>query len=87
HMKLNAKRVGSTLAIVGGIISLACLLLIAIFKESAVAFFGYIFHGIDMSQIAVSEIAWVGALIGVVEVVVLSFVIGWLFTKIYNALA
>lgn len=85
--KLSAKHVGSTLAITGGIISLVCLLLIAIFKESAVTLFGYIFHGIDMTQIMVTEIAWGSAIIGVIEVVILSFVIGWLFAKIYNSVS
>ena len=85
--KLNARRVGLTLAVVGGILSLACLLLIVIFSDTAISFFGYIFHGIDVSSIMVSEIAFSGAIIGVIEVIVISFIAGWLFAKVYNAFA
>ena len=42
--KLNSKRVGYTLAIVVGIVSLVCLLLVVIARDFTINLFGAIFH-------------------------------------------
>jgi hypothetical protein len=63
------------------------LVIIAIFGTSGTMFMGYIFHGIDISKIAVTSISWGGAIIGVIEVISIALIGGWLFAKIYNSLA
>lgn len=85
--KLDVRRVAYTTALVGGIFSIVCLAIIAIFGNSGTMFMGYIFHGLDVSKIAVTSISWGGAIIGVIESTLLALIGGWLFAKIYNALA
>ena len=84
--KLNPKRTGYALAIVSGIVSIVCLLLIVIAKEFTINLFGAIFHGIDLSKIAADNITVSSVISGFVEVVVIGFILGWLFVKIYNKL-
>jgi len=81
--KLNAKVVSLSLASVSGILSLLCALLIAIAPEAAVKFFGSIFHGIDIAKIAI-PITPSGVLIGLIAVVIVALITGWLFAVIYN---
>ena len=84
--KLKPKAVGYALAIVSGIVSLACLLLVVIAKEFTINLFGAIFHGIELSQIAADNITIGSAVLGFAEVVVIGFIFGWLFAIIYNKL-
>ena len=84
--KLKPKAVGYALAIVSGIVSLACLLLVVIAKDFTINLFGAIFHGIDLSKITADNITIGSAVLGFVEVVVLGFILGWLFAVIYNKL-
>mgnify|MGYP001616860821 CR=1 FL=1 len=81
--KLNAKRVALSLAIVSGVISIICALLILIAPEFTVSLFGAIFHGIDISQIT-KPITLGGAILGTVEIVILALIAGWLFASVYN---
>lgn len=84
--KLKPKLTGYALAIVAGIVSLACLLLILVAGEFAVNLFGAMFHGIDLSQIMTDNITIGSAILGLVEAVVIGFVLGWLFAVVYNKL-
>lgn len=85
--KLDVRRVAYTTALVAGIISIACLAIIAIFGNSGTMFMGYIFHGLDISKIAVTNLSLGGAIIGVIEVILIALIGGGLFAKIYNSLA
>lgn len=85
--KLDVRRVAYTTALVAGIFSIVCLTIIAIFGTFGTMFMGYIFHGLDVSKIAVTSISWSGAIIGVIESMLLALIGGWLFARIYNALA
>ena len=82
--KLKPKETGYALASVAGIVSIVCLLLVVIAKDFTINLFGAIFHGIDLSQITADNITIGSAIIGFVEVIVIGFVLGWLFAKIYN---
>ena len=44
------------------------------------------FHGIDIAQIAKADMALGGVVIGLIEIVLASLILGWLFAKIYNAI-
>ena len=81
--KLSPKRVSLSLAYVTAIVSIVCALSIAIFPLGAINLFGSIFHGIDISQIAVA-LSWQNAILGTVVTIILAFIIGWLFAVIYN---
>ena len=81
--KLNTKRVANSLAITAGIFSLVCMLLILMAPTFTMDLFGAIFHGIDLSQI--SKTASIGSsILGVIEVMILGWIAGWLFAVIYN---
>ena len=81
--KLSPKRVSLSLGIVVGILSLVCALLLAIFPEGTLKLFGSIFHGIDITQIAI-PITLNGAILGTIVVTILALIIGWLYAIIYN---
>ena len=83
--KLNPKVVSISLVVVSAILSLICALLLALSPEVSLKFFGSIFHGIDMNKIATS-ITVSNVLIGLIAIVIIAFVTGWLFAVIYNYL-
>ncbi|MEK6915483.1 MAG: DUF5676 family membrane protein [Nanoarchaeota archaeon] len=82
--KLSPKRTANALAVTAGIVSLVCYILILITPSGTVSLFGAIFHGIDLSQIAVEPASVGSGILGVIEVIILGWIIGWLFAKIYN---
>jgi len=84
--KIKPKAAGYALAGVVGIVSLVCLLLVLIAKEFTINFFGAIFHGIDLGQIASNSVTVSSAILGFIEVIVIGFILGWLFAVIYNKL-
>ena len=84
--KLKPRVTGYALAIVVGIVSLVCLLLVFIAKDFTISLFGAIFHGIDLSQIVADNITIGSAILGFAEVIVIGFILGWLFAIIYNKL-
>ena len=81
--RLDPKVVSFSLVSVSVILSLACALLLALAPEASLKFFGSIFHGIDMTKIAAS-VTVSGVLTGLVAIVIVAFVTGWLFAVIYN---
>jgi len=84
--KLNTKKVALSLAIVSAILYLACALLIAIIPGFTISLFSNLFHGVDISRIASTNLSLGSTLIGLVEVIIYSLVVGWLFVRIYNKL-
>ena len=84
--KLNAKVVSLSLATVSAILSLLCAFLIALAPEATVKFFGSIFHGMDVTRIA-TPITLSGVITGLIAVVIVALIIGWLFAVIYNYFA
>lgn len=80
---LNEKKIAYSLAVTAGIISIACALLLAIAPAFTTNLFGAIFHGLDISKIAV-QITLGGAILGIVEVIIFGLIVGWLFAAIYN---
>ena len=84
--KLNAKVVSLSLATVSAILSLLCAFLIALAPVAAVKFFGSIFHGMDVTRIA-APITLSGVITGLIAVVIVALITGWLFAVIYNYFA
>ena len=85
--RLSVKRTANALAVTAGIISLVCYLLILITPAGTVNFFGAIFHGIDMSKIAVESVSIGNGMLGVIEAIILGWIMGGLFAKIYNSMS
>lgn len=83
--KLNWKTTALALAAVGGIFSLACAAIIAIWP-GAVKYFGAIFHGIDMTAIAKTNMSIGSVVLGLIEVMVIAAIAGALFAWVYNHL-
>ena len=83
---LDGKRVALSLAIVSGIAYVVCALLVAVAPEGTLSFFGALFHGIDITKIAATNLTIGSTILGFVEIIVLSYLLGWLFAITYNRL-
>ncbi|MEK7062735.1 MAG: DUF5676 family membrane protein, partial [Patescibacteria group bacterium] len=68
-----------------GIVYLACAILVAIAPTWTVNVLGALFHGIDISKIAMAQSLGRTAL-GLVEIIILGLVAGWLYAKTYNSM-
>ncbi|MBI4173621.1 MAG: hypothetical protein HY519_02770 [Candidatus Aenigmarchaeota archaeon] len=84
--KLDGKRVGVALAAVAGSADLACAAAYALAPGATVAFFGNIFHGLELADIANAQVTLAGIAAGFVEITLVAFVLGWLFAAVYNRL-
>lgn len=83
--KLDARVVSLTLASVFGILYLACALLFAMFPWGMMNAASTMFHGFDMMRIARTTMMGGGNIVfGLLEVVLLGLVIGWLYALLYN---
>ena len=83
----NPKSLGLALAIVSGTAYIVCALLFAIAPASTLNFFSALFHGIDITPIAGTTVPLSTAVLGFFESVILAFVLGWFFAKVYNYIA
>ncbi len=83
--KLRPVRIANALAIVSGIISIGCALLLVIAPEFITNLFGAMFHGLDISKIVV-PLSLGRTIIGTVEVIFLGWIFGYLYAKIYNSI-
>ncbi|HLC73188.1 MAG TPA: DUF5676 family membrane protein [Candidatus Nanoarchaeia archaeon] len=84
--KLDEKIVAKTLAVVFGAVYILCVILFTVATQGTLKLFSYMFHGIDITKIAATNLSLGGALIGFIETIVLSFAIGWAFAAVYNKL-
>jgi len=82
--KLNAKKVGISLAVVSAILYIACALLVAIAPEFTTNLFSNIFHGIDITQIITTSISFGSIVIGLIEIIIYAYIAGALFAWVYN---
>ena len=82
--KLNEKKVAFSLASTSGIIYIVSAMLVAIFPAGTVKVFGALLHGIDISKITRESVPFTSTIIGLIEIVALSLVAGYIFAKIYN---
>ena len=84
--KLNPKRVALSLVIVSIILYIACALLVVIAPDFITNLFSNLFHGIDITQIATTNISFGSVLIGLIQIIIYTLIAGWLFALIYNKL-
>ncbi|MBI5798184.1 hypothetical protein HZA98_04755 [Candidatus Woesearchaeota archaeon] len=83
---INTKKVSLSLAIVSGIIYVGCVILFAIAPQATLKYSKDLFHGIDITQIAASNISLGSTIIGFIEIIILALLTGWLFAATYNFL-
>ncbi len=83
--KLNPKVVSLSLASISVVLSLLCAFLIAVAPEATLKFLGSIFHGMDITKIA-QPVTISGVLTGLIAIIIIAFITGWLFAVIYNFL-
>ena len=83
--KLKPKVMALSFGIVGGLISLACLLFVALSPlEAVIKVSNSFMHGIDISTIAVKDTNFADSLLGFVIVVLGSVAVGYIFAISYN---
>ena len=84
--RLNPKVVAFSLAGVSAISYVACATLFAIAPLATLGFFKNMFHGVDITKIAVTNVSLENTITGFVAVTLLSLAFGWLFAVLYNYL-
>ena len=84
---LNEGIVGKTVASFVGIWYVFCWLVIRIWGEGGIRLFNYFMHGIDMLKIAKTNFSLGNDIVGLVVVLILGYIGGWLFAKLYNYFA
>ena len=75
------------MASVSATIYLLCVILFAIAPTLTLNVFQSMFHGIDITKIANVEITLLNTFYGLVSIIALSLIIGWLFAIKYNYLS
>jgi len=84
--KLNPKRVALSLAIMVSILYIVCALLVAIAPDFTTKLFSNLFHGIDITEIATTNISFGSTSLGLIQIIIYTLIAGWLFAWIYNKL-
>ncbi|MBI2108099.1 hypothetical protein HYU10_04325 [Candidatus Woesearchaeota archaeon] len=83
--KLKPNIVALSLGLTFLIVSLICLILIAVFPIGMMArSVNYMAHGIDISGIAMKTFTAGSVIIGFIEVFLLGAIIGYIFASVYN---
>lgn len=82
--KLRPKAVALSLAVVTAISYVSCAVFVTVTRDAAMKFFGFMFHGIDLTKVPAVEMSFSNAAVGFVETVVFALIAGWLFAVIYN---
>ncbi|MBI4144387.1 hypothetical protein HY486_04015 [Candidatus Woesearchaeota archaeon] len=67
-----------------GILYVICALLFYVAPAKALGWIAPVLHGIDITKIAAQNLTFSSFLIGLIEVLVISAVIAYVFAKIYN---
>ena len=83
---LNPKVVSLSLASVFGIVYIVCALLFALFPLGMMVATSTLFHGFNMMAIAGTNMMLGSVVLGLIEMVILGLLVGWLFAVVYNAL-
>ena len=83
--KLKPKVMALSFGIVGGLISLVCLLFVALSPlELVIRVSNSFMHGIDVSSIAAKDTGFADSVLGFVIVVLGSMAVGYIFAVLYN---
>ena len=83
----NINATGIALAFTLGIISFVCLALFLVAPVFTLNLFGSFMHGVDLTKIAITPTVGARTLLGFVVALVGGYLIGVIFSAIYNKLA
>lgn len=83
-MKFNPITTGNSLAITTGIFFVACRVLVGILPDLMFTIAQSWFHGIALTKFDSSGLTMSAFLTGLISSMVLAWVTGYLFTKVYN---
>lgn len=87
-MKLNPKAIALASSIISVLISVVCVIFIAILPVQTMNFFGWLIHIKNLAGlIGEREITLANSLGGIIFFFVVSHLLGWLFAQIYNKFA
>lgn len=84
-MALNKQKLALAAASTFGLAYTACALFVIVAPDLAIRLVGWLFHLLNVEQFAGDVAITLGAFIGgLVEVVVYSYLVAWLFAWFYN---
>lgn len=84
---INPVRTGFATALTVSLLYLACILVIMIMpKETAVAFYNSVLHGIDISTILMSSMSLPQLVFGLINMFIIGWLVGATFAAVYNLL-
>lgn len=83
--RLNVKKLGFAFGLTGAIIYSGCMIVMATAgKESSIAFFNSLLHGLDTTNIIRMDVPLLEALLGTVQTFILGWLIGACIGAFYN---
>ncbi|MBO6515090.1 MAG: hypothetical protein JJ975_00885 [Bacteroidia bacterium] len=85
--KLKVRKFGLAFGLTGALLYLGCsALMLTVGHDGTVKFFNSLLHGLDVSSIIRMTVPWWELVIGIVEIFILSWLIGACIAAFYNAL-
>lgn len=83
--QINIRKLGLAFGITGALLHFGCVFVMMILgHDRTVKFFNTLIHGLDFSSIIKMEISPVEVILGLVQVFILSWLIGACIASIYN---
>lgn len=76
---------GLAFALTAGVVYVVCAILVALWPQQSISFFGSWFHGVDLTKIAVApQITIVSFVVGLISVIIFAYLVGALYAWAYN---
>ncbi|MDP3901529.1 MAG: DUF5676 family membrane protein [bacterium] len=83
-MLLNKKKFASQITLLISSAYLVCALFTAIWPIAATKLVGWMMHILNVEQFAYIGITFGGTIIGLIQVVIYSYIFSWLFATVFN---
>lgn len=84
--RLNIKKFGLAFGLTGALLYVGCVLVMAtVGREGTVKFFNSLLHGLDTSSIIRMDVPVLEVFFGIIQVFILSWLIGACVAAFYNA--
>lgn len=87
-MKLNQKALALASGLVSAVVSILCVILIAIVPVQTMNVFGWLAHINNLATlVGPRDVSLSGATIGIIVSFLVAYITGWLFAVLYNRFA
>lgn len=84
-MHLDKNKFALAGAGVMGVVYLICVIFVSLWPQFAVQLFGWLAHLVAVDKYAADmAITWPGFIIGLIQVIIYTYVITWLFAYLHN---